>query len=500
MGETGAGGYARAGLFSILPEESTLTKKRHQLLPILIILGMYILFVRNFLFRPLWFDEALTVLNFALSPNLADIYFNYSIPNNQICFTFLLRVWLEIQPVILDTTVWLRLLPVLLGAGTLVALYWLFRTRCGSWVLLPVLIALGTSVPFLIYATALRGYMLSALLAVLTLHFALLFAEHRDCKYWLCYAISSLLMVGTIPSNLVVLAGVVLYALPLFQVDFYRRWSFWIMALTPPVMLLIFYLLIGRQLIAAMQLGEGWENGSRALLAVLLAFVYCFGVILIPALIGIRYRHIRLVQLARASIWLLPVPMALLLKVAPFPRVFFPFWPLWTILLAGGIRDLTAVNCRLRHRWKLGVWIGLLAVLALIWGGLAQVTPLRLRLSSFNGGIGADDYFYGYYLRNGHTPDQTVAELKKLYPDGVAPIYLSFCADPWSVMFYGNLYGLTDPANYLFDGPRGTVSSLPGGALIILRNDESAEALEKRFGIRLFELFHNANHRVYRAE
>lgn len=88
-------------------------------MPLLIILGAYMWFVRGFLFRPLWFDEALTVLNFALAPNPAAIYLNYSIPNNQICYTFLLRLWIEFQPAFLDTTVWLRLLSVLLGAGTL---------------------------------------------------------------------------------------------------------------------------------------------------------------------------------------------------------------------------------------------------------------------------------------------------------------------------------------------------------------------------------------------
>lgn len=51
-----------------------------------------------------------------------------------------------------------------------------------------MLVALGISVPFLIYATALRGYMLSALLVTLTLHFALRFARCREWKSWLCYA------------------------------------------------------------------------------------------------------------------------------------------------------------------------------------------------------------------------------------------------------------------------------------------------------------------------
>lgn len=481
-----------------------MAKKRNHFLPLLIILGAYMWFVRGFLFRPLWFDEALTVLNFALAPNPADIYLNYSIPNNQICYTFLLRLWIEFQPAFLDTTVWLRLLSVLLGAGTLSALYLLFRTRFGNGrILLPVLVALGISVPFLIYATALRGYMLSALLVTLTLHFALRFARCREGKSWLCYAAGSLLTVGTIPSNLVMLAGVVLYALPLFQADFYRKRSFWLMVFTPPAMLLFFYLPVMRQFIGVVNLGEGWNSGGKVLLAVLAAFSYSFAMLLIPAtgsLLAFDRRRYNWLWSARAAIWLLPIPMALLLKVAPFPRVFFPFWPLWALLLAGGLRDLSALNCRWRRRWQPAVWIAALTAAVLLWGWLAQWPELRLAFSRRNGGNGSDDYFFGYYLRNEHTPDKTVAELKKRYPDGTPPIYLSFSADPWAVMFYGNLNGLTDPANYRFDGPRGVVGSIPRGSLAILRDDESALALGQRFHVRLKELFRTPNHGVYRVE
>lgn len=275
------------------------------------------------------------------------------------------------------------------------------------------------------------------------------------------------------------------------------------MFFTPPAMLLFFYLPVMRQFIGAVNLGEGWNSGGKVLLAVLAAFSYSFAMLLIPAtgsLLAFDRRRYNWLWSARAAIWLLPIPMALLLKVAPFPRVFFPFWPLWALLLAGGLRDLSALNCRWRRRWQPTVWIAALTVAVLLWGWLAQWPELRLAFSRRNGGNGSDDYFFGYYLRNEHTPDKTVAELKKRYPNGTPPIYLSFSADPWAVMFYGNLNGLTDPANYRFDGPRGVVGSIPRGSLAILRDDESALALGQRFHVRLKELFRTPNHGVYRVE
>ena len=498
---------AAAGSFRLFPTNGggELKERHFRGLPLLVVIAALFYFAQAFLFRDLWFDEALTVLNFALSEPVSQIYFNYAIPNNQILYTFLLRLWIELQPAGIDPTVWLRLLSLLLGGGTLAALYFLFKASMGGGtILLPVLTATAVSIPFLIYTTALRGYMLSALLVVFALHNALRFAGRADFASWCRYAIFSLLCVGTIPSNLAVMAGVVLYALPLCGIEFYRRRKFWILAATPVAMFLLFYLPIFPQFLAVTRLGEGWHNGFQVLLALLAAFAYSYAMLLLPAtgaLLAFDRPHYNFLWSARAAIWLLPIPMALLLPVAPFPRVFFPFLPLFLLLLTSGIRDLTALNCRWQRRWNQPVWIIALTVVALLWGFAASWPELRLAFSRRNGGASADDYFFGYYLRPEHTPRETVRQLAELYPAGTIPpvVYLSFTADPWAIMFYGNLAGLT-PQEYRFDGPRGRVESLPPGSLAILREDEPASVIEQRFRCRLALLFSNSNHGVYRVE
>ena len=110
-----------------------------QLLYPAVIFAVYLHFCELYLYRDFWFDEALTVLNFALQENLIDIYWNYPIPNNQILFTFLVRLWLTFQPIGMESTLWLRLLPCLLGGATLAAIYCLFKSRVGGGkILLPV--------------------------------------------------------------------------------------------------------------------------------------------------------------------------------------------------------------------------------------------------------------------------------------------------------------------------------------------------------------------------
>ncbi len=470
------------------------------------ILAVYLYFLEPYLFRDLWFDEALTVLNFAVQERLIDVYLNYPIPNNQILFTLLVRFWLMLQPVSVEATVWLRLLPCLLGAGTLAALYYLFKARLGGGkILLPVLAAAAAAPPFLIYATAVRGYMASALWITFAIHFALEFARKREWKSWSCHAFFALLAVGTIPSNLAVLAGVVLYALPLFGNRFLKKRSFWLLAAASPAMFALFYLPILPQFIAVMTLGEGWSYGTDVLVAVLASLAYSFGFLLIPAtgsLLAFDRPKYNYLWSARAAIWLLPIPMALLLGTAPFPRVFFPFWPLWILLIAGGLRDLTALNCRLLRRWNPAVWIGALTLAVIGWGILANRPEPRLAFSRRNGGSRADDYFYGYYLRDSHQPRKTIRQLRERFPDAAPRIYLSFAADPWPLVLYGDLQGIPAGAeNYcLLQGPKGPAAELPRRALVILRADESPAELEKKFGRKLRKLFENVNHGVYQVE
>ena len=98
--------------------------------------------------RALWFDEALTVLQFAVLPSAGAVYHAYVIPNNQIIHTILVRFFLENVPGGMDLVHWLRLLPVLTALGTVLILFCRFRKICGVWPLAAVLTAWILSPPF----------------------------------------------------------------------------------------------------------------------------------------------------------------------------------------------------------------------------------------------------------------------------------------------------------------------------------------------------------------
>lgn len=471
-------------------------------LPLLALIGVLCLFVPPYLNRELWFDEALTVLNFALMESPVEIYRNYVIPNNQILYTILIHYWIKLQPGFLPADWWLRLPSLLCAAGVLSSLYLFFRVQIGSWPLFLALLALAVSPPFLIYATAVRAYMLSLLLVVFALKFALDFAATGRKRAWCWYALFSLLSLGCIPSNLAALAGVVLYALPDCGGNFLRRGRFWMLAATPPAALAIFYLPILRNFIGVAKLGEGWSDGMGVLQALLSAGAYIFAMLLLPAagtFFAFARPHFNWLRSSRAMIWLLPIPAALLLPTAPFPRVFIPMTGLYTLLIASGIRDFSALNIRRFRRWSPSYWFGGLTVLVLVWGFIGQREELRGAFSRRNGGAGGDDFFYGYYLRPEFQPSRTVAELAELTAGQPAlpPVYSSLSADPWPLLFYAGIRGL-DLSHLRFDGPRGPVPGLEDRSLVITRSDESSSALENRFGGTLTLLAETPFHRIYR--
>ncbi|MDD3886832.1 MAG: hypothetical protein PHI35_08165 [Victivallaceae bacterium] len=429
-----------------------------------------------FAVRNLWFDEALTVLNFALLPTAGDIYANYIIPNNHILYTVLLHWLIQLET---SAVVW-RLISLAAGFGMLGALWMLFRRRLGGKVLAAVIAALGCSTPFLIHASGLRGYIFGALLTTLALRCALDFAEHRKSVIsWCGWAVLSLLSIGVIPSNLAALAGAVLFVTPVFGPKFFKQSRFWLIALTPPVMFLLFYGPIAPRLVAAGRLGEGWRSGAASLGFTALALMAIFGALLPLAAAGVaaeikRGRWFR--PLCGAGIFAIPLAMCLILPVAPFPRVFFPFFPLFALLVAGGLRAM--------HLGARPLYCAMLLIGGAAWSTLLTTGQAARIQSDLAAPYGDDDYFAPRWVRDPFEPQDAINQLSSRLGDKTPVIYMSFAADPWALMFYGQQAGVSLD-RFCFDGPQGKVAALSPGAIVILRSGESAAPLEKRFGLKL---------------
>ena len=458
--------------------------KAAKLLPLLLCCGVLAVLLPH-AGRPLWFDEALTVLQFAVLPSAGAIYHNYVIPNNQIIHTIFVHGLLGTAPEGISLVFWLRTLPILAALGTVLVLFFRFRRICGTWAITAVLTAWIVSAPFAVFGTALRGYMLSALWIALSLLAALDFAEKKGAREWFLWALTSLLAAGTIPTNIAGLMAVVLYVLPLYGDDFFRKKHFWMMALTPAAMLVLFYAPIASLFLQCSRLGEGWQDGVAAWQAVMLPLAVSFAVLLFPAVLGtwfaVRGRRFRWIFSARGGIWLLPLMACLILPVAPFPRTFFPMWPVFAVLLASAVRHFAAGWFGLARRRSALIFLFLLIPGVLLWYSMTDFPGFRNAFSQRCGGADGDDYFAPYFMRTEFAPAQTSALLHELDPEKKGKLYCSFQADPWSMLFQMLTEGF--PGDYcVFDGPARRVEFLPDGAFVLLKMNELPEDIARRFG------------------
>lgn len=459
-------------------------KQLNRLLPLLLSVAAVVVLVPH-LARPLWFDEALTILNFVMSPRVADVYWNYAIPNNHIFFTLLLRLeaeFLWLAGLGVPDLAW-RSVSLAAAAIALTVMYRGWKRRCGSGPVFLVLLAFVFAPAFSLYAVAVRGYMLSFLTVLLAFEFSRGFLAGKRL-YLLWYALASLAAVATIPTNLAALGAVALLTIP-SQKRNVRGWL--LTVILPPVLFLLFYLPLRTQLIHHLGLREGWPDGVRAALTVYTGFLIQLLPVILIACCGGKYRK-RLKTAAVALMLLGPLLAAAVCRPYPFPRTFFAWWPLWLYLVAAGVHRAEAWRrCRRKRvsdlRFFYAVALMVLAWGLFLYGGQGRIIP----------GKELDDYFRPYYIVD-YRPDETVG-MTKDYPGRV---YVSFGADPYPLLYYGLTRGMA-AERWSFDGPRGRVSALDGCGLVILSRDEDPAAVARRFGIKeLIQVGDNGYHRLYR--
>jgi hypothetical protein len=439
-------------------------------------------YVRDGIFRALWFDEALTFMNFAALPGPAEIYHNYVIPNNHIIYTILLKYWAMLYQPVIAFDVHLRLLSVVLTLGAFALMIFLWKKQCGIMPVALICLCFAFSLPFAIYSVAIRGYMLSFMLVAAAMELARLWMHGTNWKTGTGYFIVSLLAVGAIPSNIIAIGAVVLCfaGFPLKNRKFVARFLF--LAIMPLIALLLFYFPIWNVVSAKiLKLKEGWPDGVAAMIVLYSSWIISFLPAILAAILALPLlltrKKSRLNMALAALVLLLPVPFFFVLSPAPFPRVFFALWPVWMYLLCRALGHLLAF-ARLRKYRIAATPMLLLAIFAgaiFVWGMAQQEIKEDLSVKLV-GTQALDDYFSPYYMKSYFNPFDVV---KALQAQGETEfpkkVFVSFDADPYSIIFYGNMLGVPFEV-WRFDGPRGRVSELDNNcrrAVIVGEGDEN---------------------------
>ncbi len=367
--------------------------------------------------RELWFDESLTLLEFALPLSWSQIYTTYPIPNNQIGYTYILKfsdlIWS-------DPLVWR--LGALLGMwlGCLGLFNYLTR-RCSNLTSLVLTLAWVVTPAFGIYAVALRAYGWSTLALILAL---MMLERCREKFSWIngtLYFLTQIFLFALLPTNLWVAGALLIWVFGSDYREIWRNKVFWWCGILSLVAFALFYGPIFEQLLGCVALKEGWHNRYMALIAVVGGFLSAFWMLLVGYRVRSKYDW-------RWLLWLIPPVLILIMPVAPFPRVFVVWWPLGIIMCSSSIDRLLGGNAKRS-----------MTLLVLILANGVVLHTFRETWSEVLAeGARQDDYFAPYYVRNKFRPSKVIAEIERLTFGRKPVLVFSFDADPYA----GKLYGI----------------------------------------------------------
>jgi len=471
--------------------------------PVLAIVLLHVL--SRALFRPLWYDEALTLLEFVGQDSFGFICRNYPIPNNHIAYSLLLLAWARITQLFLPLgDVSFRLCGTVLAVASGLAMHALWRRRMGGLAAALAVLALALSPAFAIYGTAVRGYQLGFLAVLLALESGRRWRDGGPRWLGVAYFAASLVAVGTMPTNLLALAAIPLLPdRPPTPGNVLRPRRLWL-AVAPLLAFALFYLPIAGQLRGVMALKEGWANAEAALLH----FYTASGLMALPLLVfaipGLAAwwpRRTPWALACGAAVFLLPAAAILARSPAPFPRAFYPFWPVWLYLLALGVQAGQAALLRRARRPGRARILHLLTAVLLVAASLPGARPWLSVMTTPR--AAQDDYFHPYFMDPSFRPHVTVEKALMASGGNSHNVFLHPGADPLSLLYYGRMRLGPQLGEWLHDRPgRPVTFAVPPRHLAIVARDQAqAHSLTSRFRLHNLQPFADCGyHRIFLAE
>ncbi|MBO4513567.1 MAG: hypothetical protein J5746_12455 [Victivallales bacterium] len=244
---------------------------------LIIVIAIFVLRIMPWLLAEYWYDEVLTLSNFAIGTSPDDtlwksVFRSYPIANNHILSTAVYWVWVRILNYNLGFEHFTRLPSLLFGTGLIALCVCHWRKWLGSHVANLGGLLLAASPVFGAFAYQIRGYSMSMFLTGLAISGLL---EYNSGKYALgqfLMSISCLLLPLVIPSNVLlapVLAAVLLWSC--------RSWKSKLISCIPPMLAFFvgisYYFTIWTQFVNASKEPGGWSSPWLVAGNLLLAFL-----------------------------------------------------------------------------------------------------------------------------------------------------------------------------------------------------------------------------------
>ena len=432
-------------------------------------------------YRPFWWDESITLVDFAQLPFI-EIYKQYAIANNHIGYTILLKFWDIISGnLFIEPELHYRILSILIGLSTLIALFNLIKKIYTRNTAFFITLMFAVSQPFAIYSTAIRGYMLSLLLLSMALSSIYNIFKRKSTVDYILFFIISLATISVMPTNILGLYAEVFGIIPFLPKLLKDEKNFWkiflcknfvYILLIPLIAFLMFYLPLFNKILFIAKHNSGTISIVSSLTNIFLGFLLTFFQIFIfffivtlffkknnkshKKLLAFHPLDLKSLILFGILFICLPVFIMLISKAVPFPRLFFQLWPLamiycakvfnWTWKQKSNILPKIKTHHSSKNsRNKLQI----LMVLGIILLGRVMLN-FNYKLSDilFKNGL-YDDFLAPYYIRNYH-PKKMILDIKQLSKQKRLPVYVSKSTDFASIALYSTLLNTKDLFKDLF--------------------------------------------------
>ncbi len=466
-------------------------KKNEKLVGIILagLLSIIFLFsAKNYICRNLWYDEALTILEFVVWPkSYLGVYFNYSIPNNHILYSVFMRFWLDNVASFLNfSNPILRVPSLIAGLFLLISSFWLWRKYSSQSSVFIILFCLALSPVFIIYSTAIRGYIFSILLVSLVIPTVLAICENRKFAIYLYYLLS-FIAIGIMPNNVVAIfaSSLLPFALEKLKPNLSNIFK---LCFVPFIALFVFYLPILDKFMMVLSIREGWNSRFASFLVFYLSiFLFFMPIIIIASsALWLKRTITRANFLFSALIFVLPGIFFFLRSPSPFPRTFICVMPVWLFIFSIGIKKIE--DELLVTRFAKFAKIIMLGLSLVCIASAIILNVYKEKFAKIVSHFGQDDFFSPYFMSEDFRPDDNIVALMKLTEKKNGIIFVDQGSDPPSLTFSAKRFGMNDDF-ICFDKPRKKIPFFPATnnmkAFIVARDKKTAEEICARFGLTI---------------
>ncbi len=342
--EGGAGGFWESRIDDLEPHVGGAGEKSRHRLILWALAAFFVLRVLRWAMADLWYDEILSLQYFVFGRTLPEIFRDYSIANNHFLCNAVERIYVLVSfffyPVHRNELL-LRLPSIAFGCLTVVTIGACWRRWLGRKLSLIVALLMVASPVFSGFAYQMRGYSLAMFLATVSVTLSI---SRRDNPtfgnaLWL-FAVSAMLPLVMPTAVVVPMALSIAFLLPVVQRGSGARFLDAVRRALPTILGgilgLSYYLTLWVQFMANRRTSGGWESRLLVFLHLALAFGCHLGILLLPAIRRRRFgdRFALCLAYGSTAVILLFLVLPTAVGRAPFPRVFLPLLPLYTLAAA----------------------------------------------------------------------------------------------------------------------------------------------------------------------